>query len=63
MSSAEREINREQDGKYGYGFQAVCTCGHTKSVHIAGGHECINAEIGDGADCECAKFRKARVSK
>jgi hypothetical protein len=62
----EREINRERDGKYGHGMEAMCVCGHRKGHHVAGGHECIEHEdptLHSGAmgePCSCEKFRKDR---
>lgn len=42
-------------------LEKLCACGHTLGVHLAGGDRgCINHEVGDGTECECAKFKKAR---
>lgn len=58
------EVGRDRtNGQYSFGCDAICVCGHRKGVHLAGGHECINHETGDGAECECEKFRKSRKGR
>lgn len=57
---------RESSGQYAVGLDAMCVCGHSKGVHVAGNsrgaYECINHEVGDGTDCDCVKFKAARKS-
>lgn len=56
-----RHKERERaTGRY-ESLKGVCACGHTKGVHVAGGHECIVDEMVKGApSCDCEKFTKAR---
>lgn len=71
LQRLERKINREkQTGRYDVGFEAVCTCGHTKAEHLAGGGECIVHEqhfihpgLKERDFCECDKFKKTRIKK
>lgn len=35
----------------------VCLCGHPLGVHVSGGFDCINQDVGDGEPCDCARFR------
>lgn len=61
--------NRETDGKYSYGMDRLCTCGHTLGQHLGSGpvskRACVAHECDDGPDepCACAGFKKAKGKK
>lgn len=59
---AQRQYRDPTNGQYAYDgdFDRLCTCGHTLGIHIAGGFECINIDLGDGTDCDCRKFKPVR---
>ena len=48
------DITRESNGRFNAGLERACVCGHRNGQHVAGGHECLE-------DCECEKFKKAKV--
>lgn len=47
-------------GQYAYDgdYDRVCRCGHILGVHVDGGFECINVDVGDRTPCACRKFRE-----
>lgn len=65
-----KEAKRGRDrgnGRYAHTtFETMCVCGHKLAVHSAatvnGERPCFNCDVpgGDGLDCSCTKFKKAR---
>jgi hypothetical protein len=56
------QAREKTTGRYAFDgrFDRACVCGHTLGVHIAGGFECINHDVGDGKRCDCLRFREKR---
>ena len=65
MGGVANTNRAKQTGRFTYSsdFDRLCRCGHRLAVHAgAAPHDCFNSDpnVGDGADCDCAKFRPAR---
>ncbi len=58
-------MNRDKQGQYTHSkIDYLCVCGHKLGTHLAERpRACINHETGDGTDCDCPDFKKARVKK
>lgn len=65
--STKTRRNRDpHTGQYAYDgdFDRMCVCGHTLGVHVDGGFDCINGDVGDDrVRCECMKFRQSRAKR
>lgn len=63
MTIAENRLRDRITGQFAFDgdMDRICRCGHSLGVHVSGGFDCINRDVGDGVHCECERFRPVSI--